>query len=154
MEKNPQQILEELIHRELSKLPERQAPGTLAPRVLAEIQARARKHWWQRPWTRWPASLQLASIPVLFGSAAGAVFGVSTLWNALLARSAFGTVAETFGSVSAIWDVLMVLANAFLMLGRSVGQEWLLLAFLVPLTMYLACIGLGTLCYRTAFYHR
>ena len=44
--------------------------------------------------------------------------------------------------------------RAVLMLGRAAGQEWFLLALCIPLTMYLAFVGLGTLCYRTAFYHR
>ena len=154
MEKNLQQPLEELIQRELSKLPERQAPSTLIPRVLAQIQARARKHWWQRPWTNWPFSLQVASMPVLLASAAAAVLGLSVLCRLLIVQSSFDAVSEGLGSVSDAWDVLTVLGNAVLMLGRGIGSQWLLLALLVPFSMYLACVGLGTLCYRTAFYRR
>jgi hypothetical protein len=154
MEKNRQQILEELIQRELSKLPERPAPRTLIPGVLAQIRARERKSWWQNPWTQWPLSLQLASLPFLLAGLAGAVMGVSVLWDSLLGKSSFDPVSNALGSLSAAWNVLTVLGNAVVVLGRAAGQEWLLLALFIPLSMYLACVGLGTLCYRTAFYRR
>jgi hypothetical protein len=154
MEKNPHQVLEELIQRELAKLPEREAPTTLIPRVLAEIQARARKHWWQRPWTHWPRSLQLVSLPFMIASAGAAVAGVSLTWNFIASNWSVDSASETMGRLGDAWDILSVLGNAVLMLGRAAGQEWLLLALCIPLSMYLACVGLGTLCYRTAFYHR
>jgi hypothetical protein len=154
MESNPQRTLEELIHRELSKLPERPAPETLIPRVLAQIQARQRKRWWQRAWPQWPLAAQLASLPLMLASVAAAIFGVTVIWKFMLGYTEFGTIADMLDSASEVWDFLAVLGNAVMVLGRSVGQEWLLLGVLVPLSMYLACVGLGTLCYRMASYRR
>jgi hypothetical protein len=154
MESNPQRTLEELIHRELSKLPERPAPETLIPRVLAQIQARQRKRWWQRAWPQWPLAAQLASLPLMLSSVAAAIFGVTVIWKFMLGYTEFGTIADMLDSASEVWDFLAVLGNAVMVLGRSVGQEWLLLGVLVPLSMYLACVGLGTLCYRMASYRR
>ncbi len=154
METNPQQSLEQLIHRELSKLPPRDAPATLIPRVLAQIQARARKHWWQCPWTYWPWPLKVLSLPLFLSSAVGAIVGLSMVWNLLANRVSLEPVSERFESVSSILDILTSLGNAVLMLGRAAGPQWLLTALLVPLTMYLACVGLGTLCYRVALSYR
>jgi hypothetical protein len=146
--------LEQLIQRELSKLPERQAPDTLIPRVLARIEARARRHWWQRPWTQWPIGLQVVSVPLLLASAAALVVGSSAVWRLYAAQLSFQSLSDGLGTVSDAWDILETLGNALLVLTRGVGQEWVLMALLVPFVMYLACVGLGTLCYRTAFYRR
>jgi hypothetical protein len=154
MEKPPQQTLEELIHRELSKLPARPAPETLLPRILARIQAQERRRWWQRPWTQWPLNLQLAAIPVMLASVSGALFAVSFLYHWIVPAPDFSRMASSIGPYSAIWDVVSALGNAVLVLGRAVGEQWLLLSLVVPLAMYLACVGVGTLAYRMAVQSR
>jgi hypothetical protein len=154
MERTPQQRLEELIHRELSKLSERPAPESLIPKVLARIQAREQRRWWQRPWTQWSLAWQLAFLPFLLASAVGAVLCASAAWKLAFATVSFGAIGDYLGGFADAWDVLGDLGNAVLILGRAVGQEWLLLALLVPLSMYLTCVGLGTLFYRAAFQRR
>ncbi len=154
MEPNSQQSLEDLIHRELTKLPERTAPDTLMPRVLAQIRARERRPWWQRAWPSWPLAAQLASMPLLLAAAAFTVYGLSVIWQFAQGATEFGSVWETLESVSSVFDILGVLGNAVLVLGRSFGPQWLLLALLVPVGLYLTCVGLGTLCYRMASYRR
>lgn len=151
---NSQKKLEELIHRELSKLPERTAPESLIPQVFAQIRAREQKRWWQRPWTQWPFAIQLASLPMMFAGAGGAIFALILTWKALLGGSEFDIAPRMVVSASAAWDVLAALGNAVLVLSRAAGQEYLWLALFVPLAMYLACVGLGTLCYRVAFHNR
>lgn len=150
MEPTPQQTLEQLIHRELSKLPDRSAPQDLIPAVLAQIAARQRRHWWQRPWTDWPLTAQVASVPLLCSSVAAALFGLSVLWQMMTAEATWDALADRWDGVSAVMDVFTALGNAVVLLGHSVGQQWLLLALLIPLLMYVACVGLGTLCYRLA----
>ena len=154
MEQTPPKTLEELIQRELSKLPERTAPESLITRVVTQIQARQNKRWWQRPWTQWPVGLQLASWPLLIGSMAAAVFALSVGWRLLAVRAALESLSEQLDSFSVVWDVLGALGNAGWILARAAGQEWLFLALLVPVVMYAACVGLGTLCYRMAYYKR
>jgi hypothetical protein len=153
MEAKPKN-LEELIHRELSKLPERQAPDTLIPRVLAHIQAQAAKSWWRRPWTQWPWGLQLTSVPILLGSAFGFVLMVNLLWTMLPSVSGSGPVAERLISLALVWEVLATLGNALVIVTRSIEPLWLLLGISIPLVMYLTCVGLGTICIRLAFVKR
>lgn len=154
MEKTPQQLLEDVIHRELSKLPEQQAPSTLVPRVLARIQAREQRRWWMRPWTQWPPVLQVALFPMLIGGVAGAVYCLWQGWQALIGAIELDALPEAFGNLSMVWDIVTTLGNALLLLARAAGTEWLLLATLIPMGMYCACLGLGTLCYRTAVQRR
>jgi hypothetical protein len=154
MDTNSPHSLEELIQRELSKLPERSAPNTLIPRVLAQIQAAEQKRWWHRPWSHWPLGMQIASVPLLLSGVGAAVLVLSMLSNWLLGQVTLGELAAQMDSLSAIWDLMSVFANAILVIGRAVGQQWLLLGLLIPMAMYAACLGLGTLCYRVAVYKR
>jgi len=84
----------------------------------------------------------------------GALFGVSVIWKFAMGYSEFGTVWDTLESLSPVWDVLDVLGTAVLVLCRYVGPLWVTVALTVPVAMYLACVGLGTLCYRMASYRR
>ena len=77
--------LERLIDRKLAELPQPVAPPTLVPRVLAAIETRLARPWYQRAWRTWPPALQAASAA---GFLAGAVLAlglvepvVQTLWG-------------------------------------------------------------------------
>jgi len=48
-EQNEKQ-LEQLVHRELRKLPELPAPETLVHRVMLAVHAKEHRPWWQRSW--------------------------------------------------------------------------------------------------------
>src|SRR6478736_5294723 len=109
MEPTPPHALEELIHRELSKLPDRPAPTDLIPKVLAKIAARERRRWWQRPWIQWPLAAQAASVPVLCASVAAALLGLSMLWRVVTAQLVVESLSERWDSVSAVWDVFSAL---------------------------------------------
>ena len=54
--------LERLAGRSLRRLPLPAAPSTLLPRVLAAIEACARRPWYARAWLAWPAGWQAASV--------------------------------------------------------------------------------------------
>ncbi|MFO1496858.1 MAG: hypothetical protein U1G07_00420 [Verrucomicrobiota bacterium] len=149
-----QQTLEALIQRELAKLPERPAPECLIPHVLARIQARRERAWWQRPWAEWPRVMRLASLPLMILGAIGTTLGAVVFYRVLVSSLGLARSSETFETVSAAWDVLSALGNALLLLGRTAGQQWLLWGFVVAFSMYLACVGLGTLCFRVACHSR
>jgi hypothetical protein len=154
MEPNRPKTLEELIHRELAKLTDHQAPASLVPHVLARIQTQAHRHWWQRPWNQWPFALQAISMPVLLLSAVFLMSALDMLWTLL--PSGLGTIplSEHLISLAMVWEVVATLGNALLILIQSTGTLWLMLALSIPLAMYLACVGLGTVCYRLAFSKR
>ena len=154
METHPPNSLEELIHRELARLPERQAPPSLIPGVLARIQAREQRSWWQRPWTAWPFAIQLASIPCMLALIVGGTYGVSLGWGMVLSYTDFSAATALVGTVSAIWEVILALGSAVLVLARALGQQWLLWTLVVALAMYCVCVALGTLCYRIAWQTR
>ena len=66
--------LERRVHAELRRLPAPLAPATLLPRVLAAVDAWARRPWYERAWFTWPLGWQIVSAAAL----ALAVYGT---WN-------------------------------------------------------------------------
>src|SRR6478752_931002 len=67
--------LEALASRELRRLPLPRAPQTLLPRVLAAVDAWARRPWYMRAWFTWPLGWQGASLALV-------AFAVYALWSA------------------------------------------------------------------------
>ena len=142
--------LEALIHQELRKLPSRRAPQTLALRVLAAIQDRAQKSWWQRPWTTWPFKFRLA---FMVAAVCSATLFLSLSFAVLNGNitDLFGLkLGQEFGFLLPIWEVLKALGNAGLLLTRSINQSLLLALSSLVFMMYLACVAIGTACCRVA----
>ena len=77
--------LERLIDEKLGELSQPVAPPTLVPRVLAAIDARLARPWYQRAWRTWPPTLQAASAAGLLAVALLALAlvepVVQTLWS-------------------------------------------------------------------------
>lgn len=143
----PDPKLEADLHRKLRALPDRPAPATLAPRVLAAIHARARA-WWRSAWWHWPPLAKAASLTLalLVASALGGggwllEQNVSTLsqhWTSRLPElSGFGT------SVSAWTQQAAARAS-------NVPQTVWLALLAVVVGMYLFCVGIGSAVVRLA----
>ena len=99
--------LEGEVSRQLRGLPELPAPATLALRVMAAIEARERRRWFQNPWPLWPTPLRYAALLGL-----GLLFGGLCWAGWHLCRSETGTVV---GNELAKW---LAAASA---LGRSLN---------------------------------
>src|SRR5688572_6306754 len=84
MELPEQKELEQFIHQQLKKLPEREAPAELVSNVFAAIAARENAPWWKQPFTSWPRNTQ-----ALLYTAVSLVFIVSVYyaWRPAEARS-------------------------------------------------------------------
>ena len=108
--------LERRVDRELRRLPSPLAPDTLLPRVLAAVDAWARRPWYARAWFTWPLGWQIASIAAV----ALIVYGVWMLPPAppvvttttSVGRVVWRTLIEPFLTYVAVLVVLMCLACA------------------------------------------
>ena len=57
--------VEQVVHRELMRLPAPRAPHTLVPGVLEAIRRRMARPWYERPWHGWPMAWQVVSAAAL-----------------------------------------------------------------------------------------
>src|SRR5688572_3286550 len=117
MENDFEKALEELIHRELRKLPDLSAPDTLVSRVRSAIAAQDRVPWWQRPMMTWPFGLRVGFIALLLGC-----FGLAGFYGAEISHGVsdvFQKFAQFFGTFTPLWEQLVALANAGLILCRA-----------------------------------
>ena len=111
--------LERRVDRELRHLPPPLAPHTLLPRVLAAVDAWARRPWYTRAWFTWPAGWQAASIVAVLLLAVGA-------WMLPSAPPS-----------------LVVTTNAGRVLWRTIVEPFLLYAFGIVVIMCGACALFG-----------
>ena len=112
--------LERHVARELRRLPSPVAPHTLLPRVLAAVDAWARRPWYTRAWFTWPAGWQAASIVAVLLVAAG-------IWMLPPAPAS-----------------LIVTTNASRVVWRTMVEPFLVYAFGIVVIMCVACAVFGT----------
>ncbi len=126
--------LEELIDLELKRLPRPLAPPTLLPSVLAAIESRLRRPWYQRTWSHWPPLLRLAS---------AAVVGVVLLGLAFIEPLFHGALSDV-GSI-VFQPVMKLTEDVRATLGAVEALRSLLLE---PVLGYLVVLGImmGTAC--------
>ena len=145
----PEPNLETSIHRQLRALPEKPAPATLIPRVMAVIEARARQ-WWRQPWLDWPRAAQVISSAALL-----IILGVASWWSyaegpAMEVEQVPETLLDRFPLVEAIWGFCASLINGLLAVVQA-NQTWVMYGLMIVFLMYLACIGIGTAFFRVAY---
>ena len=143
--------LEELIHRELGKLPPRRAPATLIPRVTAAIQARARRPWWRRSWSHWPRQIQGPFVAVMLVLAGGLAYAGALGWDAIQLSSLLGGLGHYFNFLAPVWETAGARASACYTVGRAAAPRLLVWGLAAAGLMYLSCVCLGTVFWRVAF---
>ncbi|MBM3880588.1 MAG: hypothetical protein FJ387_12875 [Verrucomicrobia bacterium] len=150
----PEPDWDDELHRRLKELPDRPAPATLLPRVLAALEARARVPWYRRTWWHWPPAAQGLALLLASGLLGG------LLWLALHAGelNLASAAGQRIGGWLAPLSPLVSLGEA---LGRVVGSltrqlnGWVVgAAALLGSLVYVSGIGVGTACYRLARYRR
>lgn len=147
--------LEAKVNRELLQLPHLKAPATLLPQVMAAIQARQAQPWYRRPWQAWPRKIQCLVGPLMALCPLLAFYFSRIAWHELANSGVARQVDQKLTLLSLAGNTLDTLVNAFLLAGRALmGQPILLAGIIVSIVMYLACIGIGTACFRVVLNQR
>ena len=141
--------LEALVDEELRQLPPVAAPTTLAPRILAAIQARAAQPWWRRSWWNWPPTAQAAFL--LLALAIVSLLAGGSWWLGEDLNAYSQQAAQKLSLLSAFWQSLQALATAVVLLWQKTAQALLVYALVASLVLYLVCLGLGTVFVRFAW---
>jgi len=140
--------LERLVDRELSKLPAPRAPRTLLPRVMAAVDAAARRPWYTRAWFTWPVGWQIASVTAAIVLLTGVVM---LLPGAASVARETPVVAGVSGEVSAAAQQVESVTTAARVVWRALLAPVVPYAFGLVLIMSLACGIFGTVLNHLVF---
>jgi hypothetical protein len=149
-----QERLQAEVDAVLKGLPERTAPRTLLPRVMAAIEGRAVLPWHRQSWQMWPPALRVASLVVLLALFGGLCLAGWKLPQADAYASTLGQLGRWFSGPCAVWNVLSALSTAGLAMAKQLPAGFIT-ACLVSLGLgYGLCIGLGAAWMRLALARR
>lgn len=137
------------LDQELKRLPDLPAPPTLVPRVLAALRLQA-KPVWQRPWLTWPVGLRVGFVTTAVALLLAVVFGAPALLSGVSTQPLVSRLSESLAFLDPAVKFAGALVNAAAVLVRSGGHVLWWVIGSIALALYLACVGLGTLCYRVA----
>ena len=143
--------LEEAVHQELVKLPERPAPANFAASVMARIEARAALPWWRKPIPQWPRRQQMLFVTLMLGFVASVMVAVSQVWPHQAIEALPDQAAAAFEPAMPAWNILETVTRAAGLVLASLGQPWLIGLGAAFLFVYVSCIGMGMAWYRVTF---
>ena len=121
MDSPEQRELEKFIDQQLKKLPEREAPETLAANVLAALSARESRPWWKQPFTSWPRNSQALLFAALSLGFAAIVY---LAWRPAEALNV-DALGERVSSFAWVGRALETMANCALIVLRILQRQWL-----------------------------
>ncbi len=148
MDEKTDRILEKIIHQELASLPELEAPRTLVPLVMEALQLRAKKPWWRGPWTGWPFAVQTLSAVALLAVAGGVFWGGVWVWDAFAGDALARGIAAAGSFFASMASYAETLGRAGALVGKTMGKTWVIGCAAVVTSLYLTCIGVGTVCFQ------
>lgn len=143
MHREPKDPLTQWTDRALKQLPARRAPSGFAPRVLTAIQQRAALPWYQRPWLRWPRTLQAIS-----ALGTGGLFGVA-IWGVTLAQAAANPlVSEVKREAFSVLNIFSAVLQALSLGATRIPMPVWGAALGMVAVAWVSCLALGTACWR------
>jgi len=138
--------LEKSVNHLLRQLPERRAPASLTPRILAEIARRSHLVWYRRPWTDWPELLRWLSTLVLAGTVAGALRLLEGGWD----NSKSTPVLAAVQDVPVYFEAAESSGRALVSVVHALPSTWLLVGGFTLIAALAGTLGLGTAVWRLA----
>jgi hypothetical protein len=144
METPDNKELEDFIHAQLQKLPEREAPADLLANVMAAVKVRQNLPWWKQPFTSWPRGIQSILFVLL-----GAVFS-TVAYLAAKPAEALSVNALSERASSIYWMPRLVISwvDAAVTVVTNLPWPWLAALAAVLCAMYLGCVAAGVALYR------
>jgi predicted outer membrane lipoprotein len=145
-EPNPDKSLESLVDRALRDQPLRRAPADLSARVLAAIERREARPWWQKGFQHWPIA---ARVGFCASSLLAAAFAIEIpMW---LMQFLDSNMPLSVNRGIALWQALITAGSS---VANSIPMYWIYGGLVVIGTMYATCFGIGAAAYRTLYENR
>lgn len=137
----------------LRQLPERKAPATLAPRVLAAVARLQARPWYRRPWAHWPNDMRWLTMIALTAIVAGLFWAAAhtRLTPPPMLAEVDAQVAASLKPASAFVSAADVVGRSLRDAVRSALGPWTLAVVLTVFgSLWAATLGLGATCWRIA----
>lgn len=150
MRPDPEAELEQIIDRALRRLPDRQAPANLMPRVLQALAQRRNLPWWRKAYTFWPWPARFLFLATTCGLSALVLYFTWGMSAGLSFASLSNEVSEITARFDAFGGIARALGGAAVTLVRSAGPWVCWVGAGLLAACYLTTMALGTFCYRLA----
>jgi hypothetical protein len=136
------QKLESLIGETLREQPLRRAPEALEANVLAAIEQRLSRAWWQSGFARWPVGARVGF----------ALLSIALIRFAISLGTWVGNGFQSLSSsVSSATDWIHPLMHGTSTLIERIPAIWLYGGLLVIVSAYIMIFGIGMAAYRTLY---
>ena len=144
--------LERLIDDACRAQPPLAAPPTLAARVLAQLEQRAQRALWQRPFPEWAVSVRVAFVfasvaliaaALSWSAGASGAPWIAALWQRPLAR------LESAGSLLSFLTAFTRALGVTLL--QDIPAFWLYGACAAVLALYALLAGISAMAYRSVY---
>jgi len=152
-EPNPEK-LERLVRDLVRDLPLRQAPTSLAPRVLERVAAadqRATSVWWRRSFVHWPVGARIAFLVASLGFIRVVLLGAVSAAAYMRLESFTAASHPALTWLRAAASLGFTALDTIESLARAIPTFWLYGAIIAAAALYAAMFGLGTVAYRTLY---
>ena len=146
--------LEAEIDRELKRLPELRAPGTLAARVMERIEYRKTAPWYRQEWQAWPIPMRVGGLTVLVLLFGALCFAGAEASHTRGLSLVLGQVSGWLLNVAALWNAIQALGETALIAFRHLGMPIVIGLLTAVGLAWAMCLGLGTYCVRLAVTRR
>lgn len=147
---DPEKRLEAWVDRQLRQLPDRPAPSTLAPRVMALIRARVRVPWYRLTWWHWPTLAQAFSLLLVSTLLGGLTWAGLHASEGDWAATTMQHLQGWLSPLQPLWVMLVAMSRAVVLVVHQTNPLLLSGIGAVLMAMYLSCLALGTVVYRMA----
>lgn len=145
---NPNDPLEQLVDAALRDLPPRRAPRTLEMRVLAEIERRTARSWWQLGYAHWPFVVRALFLSSCVAVGVFVVRLTGWLFGGVQTSSAW---TEVRSEVTPAAAAVKALTETFSFIAHSIPSWWVYGALAVMTILYATLFGIGAAAYRTLY---
>lgn len=153
MKRSPED-LEKLIHQTLRSLPDRRAPRSLEARVLAAIEARAARPWWQQSFAQWPMAARIVFLLFSAGLVKLALMAAVWVMGGFDAATYTSAFSNQFAWIERISAAFTGMADLCGLVFRAIPPLWLYGGLAVFAGIYVTLFGLGATAYRTLYANR
>lgn len=146
----PREDWDARLDRALKNLPDREAPPSLIPNVMARLQAQREVPWHQKSWWEWPAALRIGSLAGSLAMLLGLLWATGRLKGIELGTQLSAWNTELQPTLGYLGKALDSVAQAGAALPAGGVHIAILCAAALLTAMYLTCIGLGTVAFQFA----